>query len=286
MEKGVSVIIPVYNRKDELKRALRSVCKQDILGMEVIVVDDCSSDNIAEVIEEFCDYTIHYIRNTENRGVSFSRNVGITRARYDFIALLDSDDEWMEGKLQEQLHFFDDNPGLNVCHTEEIWIRNGVRVNPKKKHQKSGGDIFIPSLELCLMSPSSIMIKKTVFDTYGLFDEDLIVCEDFDMWLRITAHEEVGFIDTPFIIKYGGHTDQLSRKYPAMDKYRVRALKKLLENNVLSNDKKNALITVALKKLRILHNGALKRNKHDDCDEYQRFIDYFTAAAGIKIVKK
>jgi hypothetical protein len=153
-------------------------------------------------------------------------------------------------------------------HTEEIWIRNEKRVNQKKVHQKSGGDIFARSLKLCLMSPSSIILHKDVFFQYGFFDENLVVCEDYDMWLRILSHEEVGFIEKPLILKFGGHSDQLSRKYAAMDKYRVMSLMKIMNECPLSEEKLAALKKAALEKLDILINGANKRGLTKDAAEY------------------
>ena len=272
----VSVIIPVYNRAEYLRHAVESVLNQTHPYYEVIIVDDASTDNTAETAASFDDERIRVIQNDQNRGVSYSRNRGIFESRYRLIALLDSDDAWLPNKLEFQTAFLDKHSTLNVVHTEEIWIRNGVRVNQKKHHRKSGGDIFVRSLELCLMSPSSIMLKKNIFDRYGFFDEELIVCEDYDMWLRITAAEEVGFIETPLIQKYGGHSDQLSRAYPAMDRYRVKSLLKIMQNVSLTDEQLAALKKTAVNKLSILINGAKKRGRSDDVKEYEEMLGYFT----------
>jgi len=271
MQEYVSVIIPVYNRKALLKRAVTSVLNQSYKYFEIIIVDDSSKENLDDVIKDFNDERLKLLMNKKNMGVSYSRNFGIKESSYDLIAFLDSDDKWLKNKLKMQIDFLNNNMEINVVHTEEIWIRNGLRVNQKKKHKKTGGDIFIPSLDLCLMSPSSIMMKKCIFEKYGYFDESLPVCEDYDMWLRITSNEEVGFIDEPMIIKYGGHKDQLSRKYEAMDKYRVISMMKLLKSK-LNQNKKNALLTVINKKLHILINGAVKRNKNDDVVLYKSWF--------------
>lgn len=265
----ISVIIPVYNRKIELERAVKSVLDQSYDDFELIIINDCSSDKISN---KFNDVRIKYLHNDKNMGVSYSRNRGIKEARGKYIALLDSDDEWLPKKLEQQIDFLNNNPNLRVVHTEEIWIRNGVRVNQMKKHQKSGGDIFIPSLKLCLMSPSSIMMHKSIFSDYGLFDETMQVCEDYDLWLKISSNEPVGFIDTPLIKKYGGHDDQLSRKYMAMDKYRVKSLLNILHAIKLTDEKKSALIDTALSKSAILLNGALKRELADEALYYKTII--------------
>ncbi len=264
-----SVIIPVYNRIDELKRSIGSILMQTYKNYEIIVVDDGSDIDILKTIKELGS-NIKYIRIEKNRGVSHVRNIAIKEAKYDYIALLDSDDAWLKTKLETQSAFLQKNR-INLVHTEEIWIRNGVRVNQMKKHFKSGGDIFERSLDLCLISPSSVVLSKEIFDRYGYFDENMPVCEDYDLWLRITAFEDVGFIDTPLIYKYGGHPDQLSRKYEAMDKFRVYSLIKLLKSGI-SDDKKKKASNVLLSKLTILTNGALKRCLFEEAEYYKNLI--------------
>ena len=276
MSNSVSIIIPVFNRPEELERAVTSVLNQTFRDFELIIIDDASTRSIGTVLDKFNDSRIILTRNSKNCGVSYSRNRGIMMARHDNIALLDSDDEWLPDKLKKQMQYFIDNPGLRVVHTEEIWIRNGVRVNQMKKHQKSGGDIFIRSLDLCLMSPSSIMIKRSVFNDYGVFDEDLPVCEDYDLWLKISANEEVGFIKEPQIVKYGGHEDQLSHRYRAMDKFRVKSLVNIMENIELPHAKQQALKEVILKKSKILINGAIKRNLKSEAAAYSRIIKKYS----------
>ncbi|HOF01963.1 MAG TPA: glycosyltransferase family A protein [Spirochaetota bacterium] len=271
MGKGVSVVIPVYNRVFELKRAIDSVLKQNNVEYEIIIVDDCSEADIKGVVDSYNDERIVFMRNSENLGVAASRNIGIRASKYDIFAFLDSDDEWLPNKLTTQLKYLDNSP-VDVVHTEEIWIRNGVRANQKKIHKKTGGDIYIPSLRLCLMSPSSIMIKKKVFDKLGLFDESLPVCEDYDMWLRITANDNVGFIETPLIVKYGGHSDQLSVKYRAMDRYRVISMFKILNTLNLSQIKKEATVDMIKEKTLILLSGAEKRRKIDDIALYRKWL--------------
>lgn len=275
MENHVSVIIPVFNRINLLERSINSVLNQKHKDLELIVIDDFSDDNIEYLIKKYNDERIRFYRNNENKGVSYSRNVGIKKSKYDLIAFLDSDDEWLPEKLIKQIVFFNENSYLNLVHTEEIWIRNGKRVNQKKRHKKNGGDIFIPSLELCLVSPSSVLIKKNIFDKYGIFDESLPVCEDYDMWLRIAAFEEVGFLSMPLIIKYGGHSDQLSRKYDAIDKFRVISLIKLYKSIDMKKEKKDAIRKTIVKKTNYLITGALKREKYNDADSYNKWINEF-----------
>ena len=168
---NVSVIIPTYNRKNLLKRALHSVSNQTFVPKEIIVVDDGSSDGTKDwVLERFPD--VRYIYQ-DNSGVSSARNSGIKEAIGSWIAFLDSDDEWMSNKLEQQKGIINSSQEAWLCHTNEIWIRNGVRVNQMKKHQKYGGNVFENCLDICRISPSSVLIKKEVFEMVGLFDESL-----------------------------------------------------------------------------------------------------------------
>jgi len=256
----VSVIIPTYNRGWCIGRSISSILYQQYEGYEVIVVDDGSGDNTKEILSLFGE-RIRIIRNLENKGVAYSRNIGIKNARYPFIAFLDSDDYWLPKKLLYQIQFFKENPDAKICQTQEIWIRKGKRVNPKKKHLKPSGDIFKPSLRLCLVSPSAVMLKKELFDEVGLFDEDLPVCEDYDMWLRISCRYPVYLIDKPLVVKTGGHNDQLSSKYWGMDRFRIYSLVKLIKNEALPEEKYEAAIEELSYKCRIYGNGCIKRGR-------------------------
>ena len=257
----VSVIIPTFNRIEVLPRAINSVIKQGLDNMEIIVVDDGSTDGSSDLVRN--QYPGIKLIIQKNLGVSSARNTAIKQAQGQWIALLDSDDEWLDGKLVAQLSKLAETQ-LKICHTEEIWIRNGVRVNQMNKHAKSGGYIFKQCLPLCAMSPSSIIIHRSVFEHVGGFDESFPACEDYDLWLRICALYEVAFLETPFIRKYGGHDDQLSRQYWGMDRFRVNALDKLLNRtdftDQLSCENQDAAIAMLLKKIKILLKGAIKHN--------------------------
>jgi len=228
----ISVVIPSFNRAETLVRALDSLMCQNPHGfgpkIEIIVVDDGSTDNTRHVLaQQFPSVRVLY---QENQGVSAARNAGIDLATGEWIAFLDSDDEWLPHKLSAQFSLLQKS-GLKVCHTQEIWIRNGVRVNQMNKHEKSGGWIFERCLPLCAMSPSSIIIHRDVFTEVGVFDESLPACEDYDLWLRIASQYEVAYVERACINKYGGHADQLSQQYWGMDRFRVIALEKFLKQD-------------------------------------------------------
>ena len=264
----VSVIIPVFNRSELLKRALDSVFSQSLPPRQVIVVDDGSTDDTIELLRSNYSSTVSVI-SQENAGVSRARNVGISASSHEWIAFLDSDDEWHSRKLEKQVDFLTQNPEYQICHSDEIWIRKGIRVNPKRYHAKSGGWIFSKCLPLCAISPSAVIVNRTVFSDVGLFDEELPVCEDYDMWLRVTSKYPVGFVDEHLVIKYGGHEDQLSRAYPAMDRFRIRALLKLLQSDTLSKNYRKLTIEVLIKKLSIYINGARRRGREIEASEFE-----------------
>ena len=267
----VSVVIPSYNRLHTLERAITSVFAQTQPAFEVIVVDDASTDGTREWLQRHHP-AVKVIHTGENRGVSHARNLGITASAGDWIALLDSDDEWLPAKLEQQARLVQASREAVLCHTDEIWIRNGVRVNPHNKHRKSGGHIFTNCLPLCAISPSSALIRRDLFDQIGLFDESLPACEDYDLWLRICARHPVLLLDEPLLIKYGGHDDQLSRKYWGMDRFRVEALQKIIKSGVLGELENRAATTTLVTKLQILADGAEKRGRRQDADRWRTLL--------------
>ena len=193
----ISVIIPTYNRETVLPRAITSVLAQKGADFELIIVDDGSTDSTNNFIESRSPFPVPRVFHQENKGPAAARNLGIKHAQGEWIAFLDSDDEWKPGKLKAQLKFFEENPEYFICQTEEIWIRNGTRVNPMKKHQKFGGWIFEKCLPLCVVSPSAVMMRRKLFGEVGLFDESLPACEDYDLWLRIAAKYPIVLIENP-----------------------------------------------------------------------------------------
>ena len=269
----ISAIIPTFNRIDLLKRAIDSVLNQSIKPYDIIVVDDGSTDGTSDMIQQ--KYKSIKLIQQKNSGVSAARNNGIKNAQGDWIALLDSDDEWKKNKLEEQVNKLTDNPKYEFCHTNEIWIRNGIRVNQKKRHKKYGGFIFDKCLDICRISPSSVLFNKNIFNHIGWFNDKLPVCEDYDLWLRITAEFEILFIDKPLIVKYGGHNDQLSHSVQAIERFRIKALESLLENSDLSKNNRIHAVEMIIKKLDIYLNGLVKRNKHNEAKKVSEKIKFW-----------
>jgi glycosyltransferase involved in cell wall biosynthesis len=271
----ISVIIPTFNRQALLDRALDSVVAQTLQPQEIIVVDDGSSDDTrAMLLTKYPHINYSFL---DNQGVSAARNRGISVASSPWIAFLDSDDEWLPDKLQMQFTALQQNPDYRLCHTEEIWIRRGKRVNPMNKHQKSGGHIYDKCLALCAISPSSVIVHRELFERVGLFDETLPACEDYDMWLRICSEHAVLFIGKPLIVKYGGHDDQLSRRYWGMDRFRIKALLKILNESTLTPANYELTVSMLRDKCTIYIQGALKRGKQTEAAYYQQIINSFSS---------
>jgi glycosyltransferase involved in cell wall biosynthesis len=262
----ISVIIPTYNRGWIIKEAIDSVLAQDYVNFELIVVDDGSTDDTHDILNSYQKSFLVLRQN--NKGVSSARNRGLAAASGHFIAFLDSDDIWLPQKLSQQVDFFQSNPDALICQTEEIWIRNNVRVNPRKRHKKPSGMIFEPSLSLCLVSPSAVMIKKNLFEEVGIFDETLPACEDYDLWLRVSCRHPVHLIDTPLIIKRGGHDDQLSAS-PGLDKFRIKAIKKVIESGLLSAAQYQTAVEILKEKCDIYASGCRKRGRMGEAAYYE-----------------
>ena len=262
----ISVIIPTYNRGWIIKEAIDSVLAQDYVNFELIVVDDGSTDNTHDILNSYQNNILVLRQN--NKGVSAARNRGLTAASGHFVAFLDSDDIWLPQKLSQQVDFFHSNPDTLICQTEEIWIRNDVRVNPKKRHKKPSGMIFEPSLSLCLVSPSAVMINRNLFEEVGLFDETLPACEDYDLWLRVSCRHPVHLIDTPLIIKRGGHDDQLSAS-PGLDKFRIKAIKNVIESGLLSAEQYQTAVETLKEKCNIYASGCRKRGRTGEAAYYE-----------------
>ena len=250
----VTVVIPTFNRKAQLRRAVDSVLRQSFEDYQIHIVDDGSTDNSVRDLQadlsEHEKITFHYL--PENLGVSAARNHAIRHSESEFIALLDSDDEWLPNKLQLQIEAL--GPHSAMVHSNEIWLRGDTPVPQRKKHQKGGDDQFIPSLKLCVISPSTSVIRRSTLDEVGLFREDFPVCEDYELWLRITHKYPLSFVEEALVIKHGGHDDQLSFKYHSMDYWRVKALLPFLKS-ARDEDSKQAVQAELKRKCHVLLKG-------------------------------
>lgn len=247
--------------------------KQTFQACEIIVIDDGSTDNTPKILQKFPNVKYMYQKNS---GVSSARNLGIVNTSYEWVAFLDSDDEWINTKLEEQVLFHTDNATVLMSYTDEIWVRNAQNIKIPKKFKKLGNDVFIENLSFCNIAPSSALIHKSIFESVGLFDTTLEVCEDYDLWLRIMIENKIELVDKKLIKKYAGHEDQLSFKYWGMDRFRVLSLEKLLKDeNKVSEEKAQMIKEELLKKYTLLLKGAIKHDREEDIEIYEGKIAKF-----------
>jgi glycosyltransferase involved in cell wall biosynthesis len=266
----ISVIIPTYNRKELVGRAIDSVLKQSYRDFELIVVDDASEDGTGELPCFSGDHEIRYVQLPLHRGVAAARNIGVSMSAGEWLCFLDSDDEWHRDKLKKQVAWHEAHREFRIFQTQEIWIRGGVRVNAPKTHAKIHGHQFKENLERCMITPSSVMMEKRLFLESGGFNETLPACEDYDLWLRIASVYPVGLLQEPLLTRFGGRSDQLSSMVPVLDRFRVRGILDILKTGRLSQEQRDAARKQVVKKARILANGYHKRGKKDEYEFYQQ----------------
>jgi len=263
----VSVLIPSHDRRGHLARAVASVLAQEGVRLEVVVVDDGSVDGTSSLLLDLERRHPGVVRPVfqPHRGVAAARNTAIRTARGAYLAFLDSDDRFLPGKLAKQLAAMRRRPDVLVSHTREIWYRQGRRVRQRARHRPPGGYIFERCLEMCVVGMSTVMARRELFDRYGLFDERLPCCEDYELWLRVSRREPFLLVDEALTRKDGGRPDQLSQRYRlGMDRYRILALVRLLENWPLRADQHAAAVRELVRKCRIYGNGCLKHGRIDE----------------------
>ena len=168
---------------------------------------------------------------------------------------LDSDDIWHSKKVEKQVNFHKQNQHILFSHTNELWKFNNKIIKQKKHQQKPSGYCFDDNLQFCKIGASTVMIHNSIFEEIGEFDDELVACEDYDLWLRILVKYELGLVENELITKIAGHKGQLSFDTPLMDLYRIKALYKHKNNTNAFEEFK--------KKKEILINGAIKHNNHE-----------------------
>ena len=267
----MDIIIPSYNRKKLLKQAVLSVKNQSFKSWKLWIVDDGSTDGTS-----LYDYghKTKVLQLEKNKGVSYARNQGIKQSQANWIAFLDSDDEWRPLKLEKQIEYSLCYPQYPLIHCNELWIKNKKPFPQKKYHKKQGGKIFQSSVRRCCISPSAVLIKRSLFKELGLFREDFPVCEDYELWLRVTSRYKVGFLDEPLLIKKGGHIDQLSKKYFGMDYWRVKALYPYLKNKNLSPNEIQEVKQTIINKSKILLKGYNKYKNFKNKKEIEQIYKF------------
>ncbi len=268
MNPPVSVIIPTFNRRKFLERAVQSVLAQTYDRYEIVVVDDGSEDAAIELPS--LDASVRLLRQ-ENRGPAGARNTGIRAAKHDLIAFLDDDDRFDPRKLEIQVAAMEENPSFLISHTDEIWYRRGKHLNQKNKHRRYGGNIFRHCLPLCAVGMSTSMVRRSLFDRTGMFNETFPCCEDYDFWLRASIDHEFLLVDQPLTIKDGGREDQVSNRFRVgMDQYRITAIRQVMESGRLDEEQLELARLELIRKCRIYGNGCVK---HGKAEEGKSFLD-------------
>lgn len=269
-----SVIIPTYNRADFLKIAIESVLNQSFKNFQLVIVDDGSTDRTKALINSYQDNRLLYTYS-QNRGVSSARNLGISLSTGKYLSFLDSDDRFRNDKLQITYNTIKEHPEIKIFHSEEIWYQNGRLLGQKIYHKKPKGFVFETAVKLCSIGLSTAVINRSVFVEFGNFDETLAACEDYDFWLRVTPTCPVHLIEEALTIKQGGSFDQLSKKYPAMDRFRIYSLEKVLSSKRLTDKDQKIAYNELKRKCEIYIKGAAKRKNTEDIKKYQSLIEKF-----------
>ena len=259
-----SVVIPTFSRGWCITRAVESVLKQTYRHLDVWVVDDGGSDNTEELVRSAAgtsaDVAVHYLR-AEHRGVSAARNAGVRASSGQLIAFLDSDDEWLPDKMERQVACLECSPAAALVHGGEIWVRNGAEVEVPRAYRKYGGNVYERCLPVCMIGPSTVVIRRDRFLEIGGFDESFPVCEDYDLWLRLTARWPVALADGPVTRKYGGHPDQLSTSVPVLDEWRIHALCGILASFGPKDPRRSATLAELRRRAGILERGYRKHGR-------------------------
>jgi glycosyltransferase involved in cell wall biosynthesis len=261
----VSIIIPTFNRLSLLHEAVASVFRQTYSPFELIVVDDDSSDHTSTWLE---NEEIRCIRLSHSGKPGHVRNQGVLESSGDVIAFLDSDDLWKPEKLEMQIEFLDKHPNLPLCHTREEWVRGDRMVSQSSQKHARSGDVFADAVKKCVIGPSTVVMKRSIFFDSNMFDPELEIAEDYDLWLRVCSKYSVGYLDRPLVIKRAGHSDQLSEKYGQIEIFRIKCLQKNIDNQWFDDDKRNIALTELIRKCLIYSKGCRKRNKIPESDHY------------------
>lgn len=199
---GISVIIPMYNSEATIQRVISSVLIQTYNNLEVIIVDDASSDCSADIINSIKDSRIKYIKNQKNMGPAASRNIGVKQARYDYIAFEDSDDEWLPDKLKMQMELMnsDKELGLVYCAYTYTTEKSQIKVPPNcYKKEELEGYIFESIWKENKIGTPTILMKKECFNNVGGFNSSLKSIEDWEFVLRVAQKYKIGYLNQAMV---------------------------------------------------------------------------------------
>jgi glycosyltransferase involved in cell wall biosynthesis len=283
----VSIIIPAYNASLYLQRAIESVLKQTFENFELIIVNDGSIDNTEDIVKRFQkkDKRIRYIQHDKNRGSSEARNTGIKTAKGKYVAFLDSDDEWLENKLEKQLEVFK-NPQINVVTCWAYWvdeIKNKTSIYAVPYFDDSLP--YILRENYLLSNPSGVVLKKSVIKKVGLFDNSLIFVEDWDYWIRIIENGYNFYVISQPLLKYFFSKGNLTNTLLILKK--AQNIEKILQKHKQYYKKYSYIYALKLRELGHLFclggdlkNGRKYLQKAIFHNSYKAILNFFISLFG------
>lgn len=262
----VSVVIPAFNRRELLIRAIESVLGQSFTELSLIVVDDASTDDLESCRRLVTGAGHQWIRLDANSGPAEARNVGARMTGSEWIMFLDSDDAWKPEKVEKQMDWHGDHPEVRISQVIEDWIRDGEPIKKPSRLAQVGGDIFEESIRRCVIGCSCVALRRDLWRECGGFDPFFRACEDYELWLRITSREPVGLSGGVALSeKHAGAHPQLSRDIPALDRFRILALARLLRDRdrPLAGFQSDLVREGLIERAGILANGARVRGREE-----------------------
>lgn len=233
----VSVVIPTHNRAEFLRPAIQSVLAQTYQDFEIIIIDDGSTDNTQNVVRNFHDQRIKYVRYETNRGEALSRNAGILRSEGKYIAFLDDDDEWFPEILEMQVKAMENgHSDIGLVYTGRFIVDQATdRILSQEIPQKRG-DVYQDLLrENFVGATSVVLLKREVIERVGLFDPNIAYGLDFDLWIRISKHSHFEYIKEP-LVKYRFHKSRLSNDLKTVSRGVADMRKKYGRKFILNNN--------------------------------------------------
>lgn len=259
----VSVVIPSYERAGFIGRAIESVLAQTYQDFEILVVDDGSADGTRDVVSSFRDERIRYVRHEENKGAAAARNTGISDAKGEYIAFLDSDDEWMPEKLEKQIKLFSmSSDRVGVIYCGYISLMGKTHGSVTQRVPTVRGDAKIDTLRYCVVGCGSLpVVRKECFCGAGCFDENINLqsLEDWDFWIRVAKLYEFDFVPEVLVKRYL-HGQQLTTGVLVK---KLRARETILEKHKEDLARQPAILADHLNRLAVLRclNGDLRTAK-------------------------
>lgn len=291
----VSVIIPTYNRADLLPRAINSVLNQTFKDFELIVVDDGSTDNTKELISDFQkkDNRIQYIWQENSGAPAKPKNTGIKNSKGEFLAFLDSDDEWLPEKLEKQLKLFEKDKDLGIvgCNCWNIYVGEKYR-KTKYRIKNNTKDNPIRILEDCfIFSSSSVVIPRFVFNDVSLYDESFKVSDDWDLYIRILKKYRFNFVDD-FLLNYYVHYNNISKEGSIKQAEDYINLIKKHEKDYNSNLLAKSIILRYVGSYYMINNQKTIARKYFKASircapyHFRNYINFITSLFGVSFYKK